>query len=67
MIERKLIGEPITYKGHRIEVRYMGPDLLCYVDGQEVGHFYTTADGARLAGQRHIDHLEKEKATCVSQ
>jgi len=63
MIERKTIGETEHYKGHEIEVRYMGPDLLAYVDGQEVGNFYLTAEYARAAGRRYIDQQEKEKQT----
>lgn len=61
-VTRRLVGEPIKYKGHRVEARYMGPDLLCYVDGREVGHFYLNAEAARKAGRDHVDQLEKEKA-----
>lgn len=61
-IKRKKVGKTEHYKGHEIEARYMGPDLLCCVDGQEVGHFYLTAEAARAAGRRHIDQVEKEGA-----
>lgn len=59
--ERKLVGEPITYKGRRIEARYCGPDLLCHVDGAEVGNFYDNVAAAHAAGKRYVDQQEKEK------
>ena len=60
--ERKLIGSPETYKGRKIEVRFCGPDLLCYVDGADCGQFYMTAEAAKKAGRRYIDECEREKA-----
>lgn len=60
-INRKKVGETVSYKGHKITVRYLGPDLLCYVGETELPNFYTGAEAARKAGMRHIDHIEKEK------
>lgn len=57
MIERPLIGEPHQYRGCTIEVRHMGPDLLAYVDGIEIPHFYLTQWFAREAGERFVDHM----------
>jgi hypothetical protein len=60
-IARKTVGDPIEYRGHSIEARHMGPDLLCYVDGNEVGHFYRSVEAAHNAGKRYVDQIEKEK------
>lgn len=60
-LNRPIVGEPIMYKGRRIEARFMGPDLLCCVDGSEVGHFYLNAEAARKAGRQYVDQLEKDK------
>jgi len=61
MIQRPTIGEPVEYRGKKIEVRHMGPDLLAYVDGEELPNFYVDADSARAAGRRYIDQILKEK------
>lgn len=53
-IVRKLIRSE-TYQGRTIEARYMGPDLLCFVDGTELGSFYIDARAAIEGGQRFID------------
>lgn len=60
-LERKLM-DTSTYRGHKIEIRYLGPDLLCYVDGSELSPFYESVEDARKGGMRHIDHIENEKA-----
>jgi hypothetical protein len=59
-VQRQQIGEAIQYKGRDIVVRHMGPDLLCFVDGQEVGNFYIDRPAAIDAGVRYIDQIEKE-------
>lgn len=61
MIKRKKVGPTEKYCGHEIEARFLGPDLLCYVDGQEVGNFYLTAEAARAAGRRYVDNIEKAR------
>ena len=62
-VSGKPIGDPYPYKGHMIEVTAYAVDFLCYVDGQQVGDFWTSADAAQKAGKRHVDLVEKEKTT----
>ena len=62
MLERKQVGTTLKYKGHEIVVRYLGPDLLVYVDGSELSPFYEHAEAARSAGMRHVDLIEEENA-----
>ena len=52
---RPLIGEPVKHKGRTIEVRHMGPDLLCEVDGVDLGAFYLNSEAAVAGGRRYID------------
>ena len=59
-IERKTVATS-HYKGHTIKVKFLGPDLICEVDGKELPNFYLNAEATRLAGERHIDELEKVK------
>lgn len=58
--QRPLVGAPEAYKGRKIEARFCGPDLLCYVDGSGVGQFYLNVEAAKRAGRLHIDLCEKE-------
>jgi hypothetical protein len=63
-VKRKLIRSE-SYEGRTIQARYMGPDLLCFVDGVELGSFYIDAQAAIDGGQRFIDaemKAAKEKA-----
>jgi hypothetical protein len=53
-IKRKLIRSE-AYQGRTIEARWMGPDLLCFVQGVELGSFYIDAQAAIEGGQRYID------------
>lgn len=53
--ERRLVVKPEQYRGRTITARYMGPDLLAYVDEIELGGFYMTAEAAREAGRRYVD------------
>lgn len=61
MLMRKQIGKTENYRGHEIIVRYLGPDLLCYVDGIELNAFYETSTNARKAGRTYVDQVENEK------
>lgn len=61
-LNRKSIGGPVQYKGHTIQPKYIGPDLICEVDGQEIANFYLDAEAARNAGKRYVDQIEKEKS-----
>ena len=60
MLTRKQIGKALSYKGHKIVVRHLGPDLLCYVDNVELNAFYETTENARNAGKRYVDQVENE-------
>lgn len=65
MIERKLIGEPFAYRGHTITARFMGPDLLGYLDEEELSGFYLDTAAVHGAGVKHVDakiKAEKEEA-----
>lgn len=57
---RKTVGDVEMYKGRKVEARFCGPDLLCYVDGMPVGQFYLTVMATKSAGRRYIDQCEKE-------
>lgn len=50
-----------TYRDHKIEAKFLGPDLLAYVEGEEIAHFYINTRAAIEAGRRHIDYVIKEK------
>lgn len=60
MIKRKLIATDV-YEGRCVEVRYMGPDLLAYVEDIELSGFYLNTQGAFEAAKRHIDAQIKEE------
>ena len=45
MVKRKLIATDV-YEGRCVEVRYMGPDLLAYVEDIELAGFYLNTQGA---------------------
>lgn len=53
-INRTLIRSE-TYQGRTLEARYMGPDLLAFVEGAELGSFYIDAQAAIEGGQRFVD------------
>jgi hypothetical protein len=59
-IERKLIGR-INHKGHVIEARFMGPDLIGYIDGMEMGNFYLDAQAVYKVAINQIDEEERKK------
>lgn len=59
---RKQLGEPYVYKGKSIVLRIMVPDLLCEVDGIQVGQFWRDWEAGLAAGKRHVDEMEKEAA-----
>lgn len=63
-LTRKLIRRE-SYQGRMLEARFMGPDLLAFVDGIELNCFYLDAQAAIDAGKRHVDaelKAEREKA-----
>jgi hypothetical protein len=59
---RPLIGAPVMYLGRKIEVRHMGPDLLCFVDGVDMDTFYLDSATAVAGGQRYVDAVVKAEA-----
>jgi hypothetical protein len=60
-VERKLVCAPLVYRGYTITVRQMQPDLLGYVDSDELPHFYRTPGAVYSAGRRYIDEKIKVK------
>ena len=53
---RKQVGNTLKYLRRSIIVRFMGPDLLCYVDDVELAGFYLTVAAAQKAGKEYVDH-----------
>lgn len=60
-IARQQVGQPQEYKGRTILLRYAGPDLLCYVDNDELPNFYESMDAGYKAGRKYIDQQEAER------
>jgi hypothetical protein len=61
---RPLIGQPEMYLGRKIEVRHVGPDVLCEVDGVDLGSFFLNQPAAIEGGKRYVDAVvraEQEK------
>lgn len=58
-LHRRVISTDV-YEGSRIESRYMGPDLLAYVEGVELAGFYIDAGAARRACARYVDAKLKD-------
>jgi hypothetical protein len=54
-IERKQVGPTQVYHGRKLTARYMGPDLLGFVDDIELSGFFLDVNAAHAAGQRHVD------------
>ena len=54
-ITRKVVGDPERYHGRTITARYMGPDLLGYVNDVELGGFFLDLEAVRAAGRRYVD------------
>lgn len=62
-VNRKIVGHE-KYQGRELVARYLGPDLLAYVDNVELSGFYLDSKGAMLAGRKHVDaeiKAEKER------
>lgn len=54
-VARKQVGEMFMYRGYEIRARFLGPDLLCEVDGDPLPGFYTSVAGVHKAGARYVD------------
>lgn len=61
-VERKPVGDPEPYHGWRLQARFMGPDLLSYVDDLEMPNFYIDVASALAGGRRYVDAQLKEEA-----
>lgn len=61
MINRKPVGEPYMYRGCLITAAHMGPDLIGYIDGQEMPNFYMDLAAVRRVGSRNVDLKIKEQ------
>lgn len=60
MINRPLVKSEY-YHEHLLEARFMGPDLLSFVDSVELPQFYVDVEAALLSGRKFIDAQEKEE------
>lgn len=61
MVNRKSVGDPYIYRGHRITATHIGPDLLGQIDGEEMPNFYMDLAAVRRAGSRAVDLKIKEQ------
>ena len=57
-LNRKIVGTE-KYEGANIVVRFLGPDLLCEVDGVELGGFYSDVEAAKRSGRKYVDDIHK--------
>jgi hypothetical protein len=62
MMSGSLVGTPYRYRGSEVQVRRYQPDYLAYVDGNQVGSFWISAEAADKAARRHIDAVLEERA-----
>lgn len=58
---RKQVGAAEAYRGSKLTAHYMGPDLLCYVDGVEMPGFYLSVEAAHRIGRMYVDAQLKEE------
>lgn len=61
-VQREIVGDVEEYRGRVLAARFMGPDLLGYVDETELSGFFRTAEAARAAGRRYVDEEDKARA-----
>lgn len=61
-IAGKQLGSTTSYRGHTIAISYYGPDLLAYVDEQQVGDFWVDVASAERGAKAYIDRVEDQKA-----
>lgn len=61
-IQRRQVGKTELYEGRELRARYMGPDLLAFVNDVELNGFYLSVEDAHAAGRRHVDaEIKAEK------
>ena len=58
--ERQEISRTM-YRGREIVARFLGPDLIGYVDGVEMPNFYMTTEALYDACKLHVNQQEKDK------
>lgn len=61
MVERQAVGDPYIYRGYQITATFIGPDLLGYIDGEEMPNFYMDLAAVRKVGSRNVDLKIKER------
>lgn len=61
MIDRKPVGDPYKYRGHLVTATFIGPDLLGYIDGEEMPNFYLDLEAVRKTAERNVDLKIKEQ------
>ena len=54
-INKEMIGEPVSYKGHIIVARRHDENIMACVDGVALDGFHLTPEAARFRGMRHVD------------
>lgn len=62
VVKRPIVGDPYLYRGRTVSARYLGPDLIAYVNDVELPHFYLDIEAVRGAGRRWVDAEEDERA-----
>jgi hypothetical protein len=60
-VQRPIVGQPTLYRDRLITVRMMGPDMLSFVDDEELSGFFISEQAAVAAGQRYINDAIKAK------
>lgn len=60
-VNRPTVGEPHVYKGSVVTATLISPDLIGYLDGLEMPHFYMTLAAVRVAGEKMVDAKLKEQ------
>lgn len=61
-IVREQVCPPERYHGRLLTACHMGPDVLGYVDGIELGGFFMSPHAAIAAGRRYVDDQIKSEA-----
>lgn len=58
---RSVVGGILNYRGHQIIATFIGPDLLGYIDGNEMSNFYSDLRAVETCAKRQIDETIKEQ------
>lgn len=60
-VNRKRVCEPYKIGEYTVDIRAMAPDLLVYVDGDELPNFYRDKSSGDKAARAYIEQKEKAK------